>query len=177
MGWAPIELGEHKYEIAPQRVAYLNAKLGSLEELLELDLGGETGGFVQALGDNAHRLLKIFIPDLMDEWEWRGYASPTAAERGEYDEVADRSPTFEQIVNAFNAVFAVNRLDLFKSLGKLLKPEFLQAIIQREISRSILKGSESSPAESGEPVPTSSSTSDRTESPTAESSESESLAA
>src|SRR4051794_10748633 len=114
MAWAPVNLGEHSYHLAPQRIAYLDKKLGSLQELLDLDLAGGTGGLVQGLGGNAYRLLKVFIPDLMPEWEWQGYGSPTAAERNEYDEEADRSPTFEQIVVAFEGVMAVNRIDLFK---------------------------------------------------------------
>lgn len=161
MGWAPVELGEHTYEVIPQRIAYINDKLGSIGDLLDLDFSGDEG-FILALGDNAYRLLKVFIPDLMPEWEWRGYASPTAAEQGQYDKDGDRSPTVEQIVEAFNTAMKANRLDLFQQLGKLVGADFIRSALRAQIAGSVLANSPSSSAGSTESTPGTSSTTDPT---------------
>ena len=142
MGWAPVELGKHSYEVQPQRMGYLERHLSGLTDLINLDV--EDGNIIAALGDKAHSVLAIFIPGLMPEWEWKGYASQTAAEHNQYDEEADSSPTFDQIVTAFEVAMKVNRLDLFKHLGKLVGTDFLRAAVRKAIADSLMETSPSS---------------------------------
>lgn len=68
-----VRLGEHIYEVTPQRIGYLRSKLGVV--FTQLTRGDLDGGVVEIVLNKAHDILSVFIPDLMDGWEWEGYAS------------------------------------------------------------------------------------------------------
>lgn len=110
-GSTTVRLGEHIVPVVSQRHARVRHLLtsGDFETLLSPDYGPRT-----------YRLLSALIPALataMPEWEFNGYGSPEAAERDEYDEETDHSPTTAQIVDAFEAIIKVSGGD---RLGKLL---------------------------------------------------------
>lgn len=164
-----IALGRHTYTVIAQRHAYLQRTLGpKVAELGELDVNA--GNAATAVAGGLHSTLSIFIPDLMPEWEWNGYASPTAADADDYDAEADNSPTVDQMVIAVEAVAEVNRLDLLKHLKGLVGPDFRKAIWARaevELTQFIAStgepASERSPSQSGESPSMNGGTSDPTE--------------
>lgn len=170
----PLELplGDRTYVLVPQRIGYLQKHVGrALSGLTENDLN-EGGDILGMLGTQAYSLLKVFIPDLMPEYEFQGYSKQAWARKQEiaqeaaklseevqkpqqpeqietlldqlraleveagdlYDEQDDKSPTGDQIVNAFQQAMHINRFDLFKHLGKLVGTKFLQVSIQKVIA-------------------------------------------
>lgn len=84
-----VELGEHRYAVVPQKLGRLRHSLreafrGSDVEVEDgvAVLESETpSDLVSSLGDQAHKLLSVFIPGLMPEWEWQGYPSEDAYRR------------------------------------------------------------------------------------------------
>jgi hypothetical protein len=128
-----IKLGEREYTVVAQRHAYLQRQLGPrAREVAEL-AGGDTAEFIKAGTTGYHKMLQVFIPDLMPIWEWEGYASATAMDTDQYDEEADKSPTIDQMVVAFQAVAAVNRLDLVGKLKELVGPDFFASDLWRAL--------------------------------------------
>jgi hypothetical protein len=137
-GGAPtkVRLGEHEYPVYPQRIGYLERKLGDVfGTLLDADVQG--GSIMDLLGGRAYRTLIVFIPRLMPEYEFRGYPTQEAFEAKEYDESYDKSPSFPEIEAAFRAAMRVNRLDLFGHLKALVGPELLQAVTQQAVATTI----------------------------------------
>jgi hypothetical protein len=165
-----VKLGQHEYVVVAQRHAYLQRKLGpQVSEALNLS-GSDAQAIIKSSTVGYHGLLNVFIPDLMPLWEWEGYASETAMESDQYDEQADKSPTIDEMVTAFQAVATVNRLDLLGKLkdliGGLAGPDFFSGSLGKALrARMEVEGiklltnvettgesaSESSPAPSGEP--------------------------
>jgi len=150
-----VKLGENIYAVVPQRRAYLKHKLGpEFDELAKLAIDSDAGAIasiITAVGDGAHRLLKVFIPDLMPQWEWDGYGSAGAAERGEYDETGDRSPDHAQIVTAFEVVMKANRFDVVKGLKSLVDPTLARNYVSAAVAGS-LTGSSTSSSPGAEPA-------------------------
>ncbi len=163
MSQVKVQLGEHEYTVHPQRHAYLRHRLGAeIESLGESDLVAD-GNLLDQVLEKAYDLLALFIPELMPRWEFEGYGTPSAFEAQEYDEAADRSPTPDQIIGAFEAALRVNRLDLVKHLKAWVGEEYLRAQVQVMISEMTMRSLESSPtsaSESGESPSTSSTTSE-----------------
>lgn len=170
---APVEvaLADHTVRVVGQKHAYLLheiprflAKLpGGASEVIDAidgDLGKAAETLPAFLGEHAYEALTILIPGLKDtlpEYEFRGYGSREAMETGAYDPALDKSPSFDQIVAAFEAVITVNRFDVFKHLGGALGA----AGADPTKARSMI--SQSSPARSnGSAALTSSGTSPRT---------------
>lgn len=148
MGLAPVTIGNHEYELVPQRVPYLERKLSgtSLQDLLAVDTEGGISAFVGGLGDTAHGLLGVFIPNLMPFYEWKGFGSQEdydayVESEGADDrrtEITERgAPTIPEIVNAFQIAMAVNKVDLFKHLGNLVGGDFLRAAARKAIADSL----------------------------------------
>lgn len=111
--------------------------------------------------EKAYDFLALFIPEMMPRWEFEGYGAPSAFENKEYDEAADRSPSPDQIIDAFEAALRVNRLDLVKHLKAWVGEEYLRAQIQVAISEMTMRSLESSrtsASENGESASTSSTT-------------------
>lgn len=148
-----ITLGQHTVPVYPQRWAYLENRLGrTLSEFVGRSTALSGENFASFLGEEAYKALCVFLPQLpsrMPEWEFRGYPSREAWEQGEYDEQKDSSPTFPEIVEAFETIIQVNRFDVLGSLGKRLSEatERTQA----------LQSSQSSPLRNGGSPSTSSS--------------------
>jgi hypothetical protein len=162
----PVQLGEATYQVVPQRIGYLRSKLGvALGGLLDSEVS--TDNILDFLGDRAHAVLAVFIPDLMPAWEFAGYPTREAMEAGEYQEEYDRSPSPRQIRAAFAAAAAVNEIDLLKHLGNLIGPDLIRSYLAGMVADSMSSASESLSATSGgTPSMTSGATS-----PTAESTE------
>ena len=123
-----VRLGAYEYPIVPQRIGYLRSKLGvALGNLDQLGLEGEN--IVDVLGDRAYGVLKVFVPGLMPEWEFMGFATQEAMDGNDYDEQYDKSPSLKEIKTAFLAAAEVNEIDLLKHLGKLIGPEVIRGYI------------------------------------------------
>lgn len=176
-----VKLGQHTYTVVAQRHAYLERKLGNeLGSVLAL-AGGDAANLVASGSVGYHGLLSVFIPDLMPLHEWRGFATQktyedtelfksSGGEQGsdQYDEEADHSPDLDQMVDAFQAVAEVNRIDLLGKLKELVGPDFfasdlwtaLRARGELEVMKQLTKpaaggsGSESLQPPSGESPPT-----------------------
>jgi hypothetical protein len=145
-----VTLGEHTYHVYPQRHAYLANKLGKhAGGLLQLtDDMSSVDDFVAAVGDRAWQLLKVFIPQLMPEYEFRGYATAEAMEAREYNEEYDRSPSVPEIETAFTTVIQANRLDLAKHLGKVVDLGMIRSYVNAQMATAFeatLSQTESSP--------------------------------
>lgn len=151
-----VTLGGREYPVPAQRIGYLQAKLGGqLGELGNVVVTGDNP--LAALGGQAHAVLAIFIPTLMPEHEFQGYATREAYEAGDYDPDRDSSPTAEEVSKAFEVVFRVNG-DLGRRLGKVIRPEFLGRMIELQLAETASGGSVSSQLPSGESESTSSGT-------------------
>lgn len=119
-----ITLGQHKgIPVVPQRHARLRHRLSrqDFDKLMSGDYAAES-----------YRLLCVLIPAIDPEtpanranpggiplWEYDGYGSQEAYERGEYVEEDDKSPDTAEIVNAFETalmVAGVGRLGKIMSL-------------------------------------------------------------
>lgn len=165
MSQVEVTLGEHAYVIHPQRHAYLRHRLGEqIEALGEVDPVADANLLDQVI-EKAYEFLSVFVPDLMPQWEFEGYGSPSAWEAKEYDEAADHSPSPDQIIAAFEAALRVNRLDLVKHLKAWVGEDYLRAQAQvmiAEMTTRALDTSPSLPSTNG----TSASTSSTTDEPT-----------
>jgi hypothetical protein len=133
-----------------QRHAYLTNRLGKFIDVMASQADGldSISSAVSVMGDSAYDVLCALIPNLskrVPKWEFAGYGSAEAYEQGEYDENEDKSPTFPEIVEAFEIAVRVNRFDVFKALGSLVDPKMLKAELSLWISDR-LSGSESSPS-------------------------------
>ncbi len=154
----PIEitLGAHKYRVEEQPAPYLEMELVEFAEKVRgvktaddlagivieqdgtpADMPRARQGFGQIAGP-AYDVLRVFIPDLMPEWEFRGFASQEAFDAGLRDKTAARlGPTFPQIKRAFEAAFLINELDVLKHLGKVIPPDLIQAFAKQAIGDSV----------------------------------------
>ncbi len=162
MSQVKVTLGEHEYVVHPQRHAYLRHRLGKqIETLGDAELAGDGANLLDQVLDKAYEFLSTFIPELMPQWEFEGYGTPSAYENREYDEAADRSPSPGQIIDAFEAALRVNRLDLVKHLKAWVGEEYLRAQVQvmiGEMTMRSLDASPSSPSANGESASGSSTT-------------------
>jgi hypothetical protein len=128
---AAVQIGSYTYSVVPQRIGRLKKRLGRALGDLE-SLGGESLlAFVDSGLERAHDVLKVFIPDLMPAYEFLGYRSQDAMDADE-DEEGDYGPTLPDIVNAFEVVMRVNRLDLLGHLRSVISPELLRAYISSQ---------------------------------------------
>lgn len=168
MSQVKVALGQHEYTVHPQRHAYLRHRLGGeLEGLAEVEAVAD-GNLLDQVIEKAYEFLSVFIPDLMPQWEFEGYGSPSAFEAREYDEAADRSPSPDQIIGAFEMALRVNRLDLVKHLKTWIGEDYLRAQIQMALgtmTQKALASSETSALENGESPSPSSTTIDPTPMP------------
>jgi hypothetical protein len=164
----PVVLGDHTYTVYPQRIGYLENRLGKwISTLTNANVEGDD--ILAMLGDQVYGLLKVFIPKLMPYHEFRGFPSVADMESGNYDEAADASPSPDQIVVAFEVVTAVNRFDLFKHVGKLVDPHLLRAQATAMVAERLT--GPSSVIESSTTTPDTTSTSSGTTPPTSTTSE------
>jgi hypothetical protein len=163
-GHAPhVRLGEHDYAVYPQKIGYLENKLGRFIEALTGDSATSTDSIVDFLGDKAYDVLHVFLPRLMPEYEFRGYRSQEAFDARDYDPEGDASPSFPEIVEAMQTCMRVNRFDLFGHLGKLVDEETRGALVAMAVARST---GGLSPTESSTTTPPTTSTDSGTTAPT-----------
>jgi hypothetical protein len=164
-GRDPIEVA-----VVPQRHAYLQNRLGRFFDQLA-GMAGSLGdsdedtsiGSVMAkvFGDQVYEALCVFLPQLakrMSKHEFAGYASPEALESLDYDEELDNSPTFPQIVDAFQAAVEVNRFDIFKAVLGKLDPTLLTSALNVAAAETTSRLLPSSPSPSDGLGPSTSST-------------------
>lgn len=161
---ATITLGAHSYKVVAQPLAYLEMALGDVfgtlstvsgaEDLATVSVTADKPAARQGFGEIAgpgYDILNVFIPDLMPEHEFRGFASEEAFAGNVRDlETARLAPTVPQIVDAFETVFKVNRLDVIQHLGKVIDPKLIQAFMKTAIGDSVSGLLSSSPSGSGE---------------------------
>lgn len=157
-----ITLGTTEFEAIDQPHAYLIHELsgfvdGLIGSGVDLD---DTQGIVRFVGDGMYGVLAVFYPDLakrLPAHEFAGFPSASAHAAGEYDrEYARKTPTFPQIVAAFEAAVEVNGGDYFRKALGLVDPKLLKAVMTQATAGYLSRTSESSPPTSGESVPTSS---------------------
>lgn len=158
-----VKLGAHECTVRPQKIGYLIHRLGpDLQDALVADLTGEGA---EVVGEKAHAILKVFVPDLMPVWEFLGFPSKEAWEAGDYDENLDCSPEPLQVKAAFKAASDVNGGEVLKHLKALLG--MLAPELQQKATAFIVAklAEESSPlSTTSVPSPTSPSTSGESDS-------------
>ena len=150
-----VSLGEQTFTVYPQRFGRIKKNLGH-EFASITDLAFESlADFIGQGMERAHRVLQVFIPDLMPLHEFCGYATVEAYEDPEAEEDDDVGPTFPEVVAAFDTVMKVNRFDLFKQLGNVVSPELIRAYLNQQVAESLSRTqtSESSSATSGLATP------------------------
>lgn len=149
---ATVNIGEHKdVPVYGQRHAYLTNKLaGFFSNLTQLDTSiDKPDDLVLLLGDQAYDLLAIVIPTYAKRcprYEFAGYSSQAAMDNNEYDEDADKSPTFDEILTAFEVAATANRFDVIKTLAKVVDPKLLKSWVNTQIAVAISNASANSPA-------------------------------
>jgi hypothetical protein len=154
---ADVKLGDHEYIVVPQRIGYLRSKLGAvLAGVVDADLA--TSNVIQFLGDKVYSVLAVFIPDIMPEYEFHGYATREAMEQDKYDEEYDHSPSPTQVKQAISVCTRVNEIDLLGHLGKLIGPDVIQGWFQTVMVSSMQESLQNSLEASGAIPGTTSST-------------------
>jgi hypothetical protein len=134
-----VTLGEHTYPVYAQRIGYLENRLGStLGQLVEANF--DSGSIIGFLGKSGYDVLRVFIPRLMPEWQFRGYRSESDFEQGNYDAEADAGVTLPEVITAFEVVMKVNRFDLFKHVGKLIDPDLLRGLMNATVAERLTGG-------------------------------------
>lgn len=135
-GEAVVPLGDKTYTVVPQRKAYLRKKLPKALSISTEELDNEAGwsGFLDLVDQNAYSLIRLFIPDVMPEYEFNGFASEAAWKADDYDEDADHSPSVPQVKSAVMACAEVNGLDLVKHLKNFISPDFLRAFTTSQVA-------------------------------------------
>lgn len=172
---AEVKLGERSLPLVGQPWAAILHEFGAIYDRIRED-GGEldtdhldAAGIVGFLGKYAYDALEVFIPKLSDydmpRWRFLGYRSRDAMDAGDYSRADDKSPSFPQIIEAFEAAFATNGGQrLIGMLGKVIEPEILRAETSLALSewRERQSGSPNSPGTSGTSVTTTSGTPEET---------------
>src|SRR5262245_33000881 len=90
----------------------------------------DTGDVLDLFQGRIYELLQVFIPDLMERWEFEGYASESAMQADDYDEEADRSPDVPQLTDAFRVIAVVNDFSWMGALKNFLGPDLIRAQIR-----------------------------------------------
>lgn len=158
---AEVKLGDHTYIVVPQRIGYLRSKLGAaMAGIVDRDLA--TTNVMQFLGDRIYQVLKVFIPDLMPEYEFHGYATKESFEEDKYEEEYDHSPSPTQVKQALSTCSHVNEIDLLSHLGKLIGPEVIRGWVQTVMVTSMQESLQNSLEASGATPGTTSSTTEPT---------------
>jgi hypothetical protein len=163
-GFPTVQLGNKTFEVIPQSHAYIGKKIPKAFEGLGAGFDGDLSieGLHAHMGGSTHKLLKVFIPRLMPEWEFMGYATQRAQEEGEYDEDADHAPSVPQIRRALEVCFEVNGLDLVKHLKNFVRLDLLRATINNELASLVEARLQSSSAATTDIPSTSSGTTGQT---------------
>lgn len=129
-----VTLGEHTYTVYEQRIGHLENKLKkTFGKLVEAKIDGSDellGAFVTG---PAYKILRVFVPKLMPEWEFNGYPTEEAWRAGEYEERYDKSPGPTQIRRAMEAGMRVNSIDLFKHIAGFFSETTRHAIVDEMV--------------------------------------------
>ena len=156
-----ITLGDHELECYPQRHAYLTNKLSKYVDRLaasDLDIS-DASGLATFLGSEAYDLLSVLIPQYgkrCPRYEFLGFESQEACDVGEYDEELDKSPTFEQIIEAFTVSARVQRFDTLKILGKVFDPKLIRGWINAQVATALTNSASLPSAQDGSETSTTS---------------------
>lgn len=125
----PVKLGDRTYNLVPQKIGRIRRKFGAAFGLIE---AGATGDAPAQVDDQLYEGLRVFIPDLAPKWELMGYADAELNEPT--DELADKSPTPNEIADAIEAIFNLHGGDRFVRLGKnFISPTVIRAWIDKEL--------------------------------------------
>jgi hypothetical protein len=137
-----IELGQRKYTLEPQPYAYLRQQLKKfVAGLSGIDFDGSD--IMGVIGENAYGLLRVLIPNMMEQWEFEGYSSSTARELdavSDFDGGPDKpinSPSVPQIFDAIERAAKVNRLDIVKHLRGLVGGDFLGVLARKAMIEAV----------------------------------------
>ncbi len=146
-----VTLGGHEVDVYAQRHAYLTNRLqGFFQELMVSNLDvKDAASIINLLGDRTYDLLITVLPQYgkrCPRYEFAGYCSQEAHEAEDYDEKADQSPTFPEMVHAFEVAAEVNRFDVVKILGKAFDPKLLKNWVNSQLAEAILNESLTLPA-------------------------------
>lgn len=179
-----VTLGDTEYSVVAQPIARVARQLRRVEQLGDVfgaqaesddgeaaDSGPDFAEVVLRLGDGVYDVLQAFIPDLMAKWKFHGYASAESFDNDNYDADAPEArngPTTPQLLDAFEAAYAVNGGPRIRTLvGKTLGPA-LSGIVRRFLAAEMqdrLEGSLTSPSDSGSPSESSSASEETPEAP------------
>lgn len=168
-----VTLGEHSLPVPDQRIGYLENKarrfFNGLTKL-DVDPGDlSSGAFIAKLTrEQAYEAMCLMVPKLakrMPLYEFAGYQSQEAMDAGDYDDEADKSPTFPECVHAYEVFVRVNRFDVFKGAVAMVKdlfgkadPKVIGQVMNLALAEGASKLSPSSPHTNGTSASTSSTT-------------------
>lgn len=145
-----VTLGRWDVDVYAQRHAYLmNKMVKFFNELVKSNVDvNNADAVIGMLGGRAYDLLTLAIPQYgkrCPRYEFLGYASQQALDAGEYDEEHDFSPTFPQMVNAFEVASKVNRFDVVKVMTNVIDPKLLKTWFNSQLAAFLLTDSARSP--------------------------------
>lgn len=162
-----IKLGAHELDVFPQRHAYLTNKLSKYVDRLTTsgtDIS-DARGLTSFLGSEAYDLLIALIPQYekrCPRYEFMGYASQAACDAGDYEEEHDKSPTFDEIIEAFTVSARVQRFDTLKILGSIFDPKMMRGWINAQMATALTRSASLPSVQDGADPLTSSGTNGRT---------------
>lgn len=176
-----VQLGSHSLPVYRQPHTRIIRRLGRVMDAFRGAADPETGevdtaAFILGLGDRLYETMETFIPNLPDrmpQYEFMGYTSREAFERGEdppdqTHETQNRAPSFPELLDAFETFVDVNGGKRFLDLlGRVFDPTMLKAEMSLMLSewreRAASTGSPSSPGPNTESHLNGSTTTDPTE--------------
>lgn len=130
-----VRLGPHEYRVQPQRHAYLKREMRKFVDSLSALEDMEADQLLDIFTMKAYEVLSVFIPDLMERYEFQGFATREAFESGDYNEEYDRSPTIPEITVALNAAIDVNGLRFIGKVKDFFDPTLLRSQLNATVAR------------------------------------------
>lgn len=128
-----VTLGKHTLDVYPQKHAYITNKVGkTLAKVVAagVDIQEPQEIYNFFLGEGAYPLLAAMMPiyaQRCPQYEFMGFGSKEAWDAGDYDENTDDSPSYAELITAFEVVARVNRFDVLKVLKGVVDPKALRA--------------------------------------------------
>lgn len=165
-----VELGDETYLIEPQRLGRLERHLRKIFEVFGV-AGSPAENIDNVDPGTLYDVLKVFIPPLMPEWQFRGFPTEDAfvrvqageAQPGDLDDdERDRSPTPPQLIEAVETIYRVNGGDrLARFFGKFVQPDVLNRTISAALAdwaaiqsrKSLPSGEPGSPSDPSSSLP------------------------
>lgn len=127
MEGVPIQLGGRPYQLVPQRIGRIRRHFSRIASVMGQVADGEASEVAQAGSTQVYDALKVFIPDLVPEWKFLGYASEEVYNaKREHDAAAEqeqRDYAYQRGEQSFDALPAAEQAAFVSKLPPFVEPD------------------------------------------------------